>query len=85
MAKLAGMSQTAADGSGPAGIVRSSFFLKTVVFVVLLVVVGIITPPLFPENEFVGVFVGMVWSVAFLIIAVGIIAVVGSAVRQLLQ
>lgn len=79
------MAETAADGGGPAGLVRSSFFLKTLAFVVLLLVVGLVTPPLFPENEFVGVFVGMVWSIAFLIILVAIIAVVGSAVRQALR
>jgi hypothetical protein len=79
------MSQTAADGSGPAGIVKSSFFLKTVVFVVVLVAVGIAAPPLFPENEFLGVFVGIVWSLAFLIVAVAVIALVASAVRQALQ
>lgn len=78
------MAETAADGGGPAGIVRSSFFLKTLLFVVFLVVLGLIAPPLFPENEFLGVFVGMVWSVAFLIIAVIVVALVGSLVRQVL-
>jgi uncharacterized membrane protein YhaH (DUF805 family) len=79
------MSETAADGGGPGQLLRSSFFLKTIVFVVLLVVAGIAAPPLFPENEFVGVFVGMVWSIAFLIILVAVVAVVGSAVRQALR
>ncbi|WP_255198616.1 hypothetical protein [Halorarius litoreus] len=79
------MSQAAADGRGPVGIVRSPFFLKVAGFVVLLILAGIATPPLFPDNEFVGVFVGMVWSVAFLIVAVMVIAVVGSAVRQALR
>ena len=79
------MSQAAADGRGPAGIVRSSFFLKALGFVVLLIIAGLATPPLFPENEFVGVFVGMVWSVAFLIVVVMIVAVVGTAVRQALR
>lgn len=86
MAKLAGMSGTAAnDGAGPGAIVRSSFFLKTMLVVVVLLVVGLAAPPLFPENEFVGVFVGMAWSLAFLIVAVALVAVVWSGVKQALR
>ena len=79
------MSEAAADGGGMGRLLRSSLFLKTIVFVVLLIGAGIAAPPLFPENEFVGVFVGMVWSIAFLLILVVVIAVVGSAVRQALR
>lgn len=78
------MSETAADGAGPAGVVKNPFFLKTLGFVVVLVVVGLAAPSVFPDNEFVGVLVGMTWSLALLIVLVVVVAIVAAAVRQAL-
>lgn len=66
-------------------VLTSSFFLKTLAFVVLLFVVGTVSPLLMEQNEFVGVFVGMVWSLAILIVLVMIVGIGGSALRQALR
>lgn len=66
-------------------VLTSSFFLKTLAFVVLLFVVGTVSPLLMKENEFVGVFVGMIWSLAILIVLVMIVGIGGSALRQALR
>lgn len=66
-------------------VLTSTFFLKSLAFVVLLVVVGAVSPLLMKENEFVGVFVGMVWSLAILIVLVMIVGVGGSALRRALR
>lgn len=79
------MAQTTANRRGPLGVVRSSFFLKTLAFAVILFVAGLASPVLFSESEFVGVFVGMVWSLAILIVVAMVVSVVGSAVRQELR
>ncbi|WP_255151444.1 hypothetical protein [Halorarius halobius] len=80
------MSETAAtDGGGPTEIFKSGFFLKSVVLVAVLVIMGLAAPPLFPDNEFLGVFVGMVWSIAFLIVAVGVVAILWSGIQQALR
>lgn len=79
------MSDTAASEDGVAGVVKSPFFLKSLAFCAVLVVVGVAAPSVFPENEFVGVLVGMVWSMALLIALVAVIVVGGAAVRQALR
>lgn len=79
------MAETSADGGGPMSVLTSTFFLKTLAFVVLLLVVGTVSPMLVEENEFVGVFVGMVWSLAILIVLVMIVGVGGSALRRALR
>lgn len=74
------MSETTANGGGPLEILKSPIFLKVLTFVVVLFAIGFAAPSVFPDNEFVGVLVGMAWSLGFLVAFVLLISVIASAV-----
>jgi hypothetical protein len=65
---------------------KSPFVLKTLAFVAGLYVLGYVAPMLMdPQSSFTGITVGISWSLATLILAVGAIMLVGAAVRSAVE
>jgi hypothetical protein len=81
--------EIATDGGSPFGFLRSALFVRLAALVVGLILVGYFAPILLGANpgrdEFVGIIVGMAWSLAALIITVSLLVWALSSVRQALR
>lgn len=79
------MSARSERDGGVSAIVTSSLFLKALVMAVVFALLGFVAPYALPDSEFVGVIVGMTWSLAMLILIVLAVVVAGTAIRRSLR
>jgi polyferredoxin len=74
---------TANASQSPLEMLKTPFVFKTFAFVVFLGLVGVAAWQLMdPEEPFVGLIIGMSWSLAALIVAVGLFFILGDVVRE---
>ncbi|WP_435196783.1 hypothetical protein [Natronomonas sp. EA1] len=74
------------ERSGPLSVLLNGVFLKVMAFAVFMMVLGFAAPFLMAEeSEFVGIVVGMSWSIGILIFVSAVAIVVSTAVREALR